>query len=63
MRVHVDALESAMGVKFRDKSAVESAMMGIVSCCGDDGESEMEDGEEKGQGKGLSIGMILGRKK
>jgi len=69
MRVHLEALQSAMGVKFRDMSAVESAMRGVVSCCGDDDSEEMEtenDGEEeqgKGPRKGLLIGALLSGKK
>lgn len=67
--IHLDALESALGVKVKDRAAFMSAFRGLVSCCEeDDGmESESEDGEEKqgkGQGKGLLGALILpGRSK
>jgi len=57
---HVRAMEAAMGVKFKDRAGVATAMRGMVdSCTGDD---DGEENEDQGKGKGLpSIGLILSK--
>jgi hypothetical protein len=58
---HLDTMEDALGSKIADRDAFMTAFRGLVSCCG---ESEEEDGEEKGQGKGLpGLAIVLGKSK
>jgi hypothetical protein len=65
--LHLDALESAMGAKVKDRTAFMAAFRGLVSCCeqDDDMEAGEEDDGEKGKGerKGLLGALILPGKK
>lgn len=60
--IHLDALESALGVQIKDRAAFMSAFRGLESCCEDDedmGEEESDGEKGKGEGKGLLGALIL----
>ncbi len=64
--LHLDAFESALGVKVKDRVTFMSALRGLVSCCeqDEDMESEDDDGQDhQGKGKGLLGALILPGKK
>jgi len=59
--LYIDELESALGLKIKDRKAFMIAFSGLVSSCGENENGEDEN-EDQGQGKGVpSVAVMLGK--